>query len=99
VLGLACAPIGDVADKRFVYMLRSESKPDEPYVGCTSDVKNRLKWHNDGPDGYTRKYRPWRLVVSIEFGDEATAVRFERYLKSGSGGAFAKRHFSPKSGV
>ena len=31
--------------------------------------------------------------VVIEFPDEARAVRFERYLKSGSGRAFAKRHF------
>jgi hypothetical protein len=31
--------------------------------------------------------------VSIEFPTEAQALRFERYLKSGSGRAFAKRHF------
>jgi len=34
------------------------------------------------------------LVVSLEFKSEEAAVRFERYLKSGSGRAFAKRHFS-----
>jgi hypothetical protein len=28
----------------------------------------------------------------VEFADEARALRFERYLKSGSGVAFAKRH-------
>jgi hypothetical protein len=33
------------------------------------------------------------LVVQLEFADEQTARRFERYLKSGSGRAFAKRHF------
>lgn len=83
--------------KRFVYILRSETRPEEPYVGCTSDVRNRLNWHNHGPDGYTKKYRPWRLVVSIEFPDELVAARFERYLKSGSGRAFARRHFDPGS--
>jgi len=31
----------------------------------------------------------------IEFPDEARAIRFERYLKSGSGRAFANRHFEP----
>jgi hypothetical protein len=35
------------------------------------------------------------LVVSIEFATEQQALRFERYLKSGSGRAFAKRHFAP----
>jgi hypothetical protein len=29
----------------------------------------------------------------IEFVDEMRALRFERYLKSGSGGAFSKRPF------
>jgi len=30
----------------------------------------------------------------MEFRSERQAVRFEQYLKSGSGRAFAKRHFS-----
>jgi hypothetical protein len=37
--------------------------------------------------------RPWSLVVSIEFPTENAARRFEKYLKSGSGRAFTKRHF------
>jgi len=45
--------------------------------------------------GYTVNHRPWRVVVSIEFPNEQEAARFERYLKSGSGRAFAKRHFAP----
>jgi hypothetical protein len=32
-------------------------------------------------------------VVSLEFANEQSALQFERYLKSGSGRAFAKRHF------
>jgi len=39
-------------------------------------------------------YRPWSLVVAMEFCTEATARRFESYLKSGSDRAFAKRHFA-----
>jgi hypothetical protein len=35
----------------------------------------------------------WELVTTIEFTTEASAVAFEKYLKSGSGRAFAKRHF------
>jgi predicted GIY-YIG superfamily endonuclease len=58
-------------------------------------MKGRLEWHNEGPCGYTTAHRPWRLIVQIEFCDEPTARRFERYLKSGSGRAFAKRHFAP----
>ena len=79
--------------RRFVYVIRSDSNPDRRYVGIASNVRDRLVWHNTGPCGYTVAYRPWSIAVSIEFPTEAEAVRFERYLKSGSGRAFAKRHF------
>jgi len=35
----------------------------------------------------------WQLHVTIELADEDRALAFERYLKSGSGRACAKRHF------
>jgi len=78
--------------KRFVYVLRSGSDPTRHYVGVTTSVANRLEWHNFGPSGHTLEGRPWHVVMSIEFPDEQRAIRFERYLKSGSGRAFAKRH-------
>jgi putative endonuclease len=81
--------------KRFVYVLRSESDRARHYVGITSNIEDRLEWHNFGPSGHTAEHRPWRVLVLIEFRDEKAAVRFERYLKSGSGRAFAKRHFGP----
>src|SRR6476659_847289 len=37
------------------------------------------------------------LPVSLEFADALIAARFERYLKTGSGRAFAKRHFGDES--
>ena len=80
--------------RRFVYVLRRESDAGCHYVGVTSDVDARLEWHNAGPSGQTVRHRPWAVIISIEFADERTALRFERYLKSGSGRAFAKRHFS-----
>ena len=81
-------------DKRIVYILRSESDRSRHYVGLTNDVRARLEWHNHGPTGHTIQYRPWSLVVSMEFATAKAAVRFEKYLKSGSGRAFAKRHFA-----
>lgn len=79
--------------RRFVYILRSDTHPDRHYVGVTSHVERRLEWHNTGPSGVTVHHRPWSLVVSLEFTNATTAARFERYLKTGSGRAFAKRHF------
>lgn len=82
------------ADKRFVYVLQSTRDPSRFYTGLTTDVARRLEIHNSGGSQYTSTLRPWRLVVSIEFSSQASAAAFEDYLKSGSGRAFAKRHFS-----
>ncbi|MFN7915703.1 MAG: GIY-YIG nuclease family protein [Vicinamibacterales bacterium] len=81
--------------KRIVYILRSEVDHARHYVGITNDLPARLDWHNHGPCGHTMAHRPWSVVVSIEFRTERDAVRFEKYLKSGSGRAFAKRHLAP----
>jgi len=80
--------------KRFVYVLRSVRDPERHYVGLTADVDQRLAWHNAGQSPYTAKLRPWSIVVALEFLNQRLASRFEKYLKSGSGRAFAKRHFS-----
>jgi putative endonuclease len=80
--------------RRVVSILRSESDPERHYVGITSDVHDRLDWHNHGPSGHTVSHRPWSLVVSMEFRNQGEAVRFEKYLKSGSSRAFTKRHFA-----
>ena len=80
-------------EKRIVYVLRSTSDPQHHYVGITNDVRARLEWHNHGPCGHTTRHRPWSIVVSMEFTTEKAARTFEKYLKSGSGRAFAKRHF------
>ena len=81
--------------KRVVYKLRSDTNPSQSYIGLTSDMNQRLQWHNHGPTGHTLRYRPWSLLVAVEFRTEAAARRFEKYLKSGSGRAFAKRHLDP----
>ena len=81
------------AAKRFVYVLKNAETNPQFYVGLTSDVLARVGDHNAGRCPHTAARRPWRLHVAVEFADELTAGRFERYLKSGSGRAFAKRHF------
>ena len=77
----------------FVYILQSEVDPAAYYAGLSNDPSRRLMEHNRGESIHTNKSKPWKLVVSISFADPAKAANFERYLKSGSGRAFAKRHF------
>jgi predicted GIY-YIG superfamily endonuclease len=82
-------------DKRVVYVIKNPTDSPRFYVGLTSDVNARLEDHNAGRCPHTAAHRPWHLHVVIEFADAPSAVRFERYLISGSGRAFAKRHFEP----
>ena len=77
----------------YVYLLRSVSHPDQRYIGLTADLKKRLAEHNAGKSPHTSKFMPWELVVAVYFKDRAKADVFERYLKQGSGHAFANRHF------
>lgn len=83
-----------VQERLFVYVLRSDVDAARHYVGLTANVTNRIVAHNAGQSVHTARNRPWSLVVSIEFRNERIARRFEHYLKSGSGRAFAKRHFA-----
>ena len=76
---------------RYVYLLQSESAIGQRYVGVTADLKQRLAEHNAGKSVHTSKYVPWKLVTYVAFSDEQKAEAFERYLKSGSGHAFARK--------
>jgi predicted GIY-YIG superfamily endonuclease len=75
----------------YIYLIESLSAQDERYVGMTADLKQRLQEHNAGKSSHTSKFRPWKLTTYIAFTDRAKAEAFERYLKSGSGHAFASK--------
>ena len=75
----------------YVYILRSESHPDRYYTGFTEYLDARIQAHNDGCCDYTRPFRPWLLKTAVIFTDLDQARAFERYLKSPSGRAFAKK--------
>ena len=78
--------------KRTVYVLKSVSNPARYYTGVTADAVLRLAAHNAGRCPHTAGGGPWQLDVTVDFADERRALALERYLKSGSGVAFAKRH-------
>ncbi|MCK4277093.1 MAG: GIY-YIG nuclease family protein [Phycisphaerae bacterium] len=76
-----------------VYVLTSQTSPGQTCVGLTRDLKRRLGEHNAGKCRHTPKHAPWRCMVALRFVWDSKADDFERYLKSGSGRAFLKRHF------
>ena len=75
----------------YVYSIQSENNPDKYYVGLTTDIERRLTEHNAGKSIHTNKFRPWKIVVYTAFIDKSRAEKFEAYLKTSSGRAFAKK--------
>jgi putative endonuclease len=75
----------------YVYVLQSEATAESFYVGFTENLRARLRTHNSGQVPHTAKFRPWRIKTALAFTDHQRAVEFERYLKSASGRAFAKK--------
>ncbi|OGG72853.1 excinuclease ABC subunit C [Candidatus Kaiserbacteria bacterium RIFCSPLOWO2_01_FULL_53_17] len=73
-----------------VYIL--ECADGKPYTGCTDNLDERLKRHELGYVPATKDRRPVKLVTHILFDNKYKAFALEKYLKSGSGRAFANRH-------
>ena len=64
----------------------------KPYTGCTEDLDERLQRHNNGHVPATEKRLPVKLDFYFATKDKYQAYKFEKYLKSGSGRAFIKKH-------
>ena len=77
----------------YVYLIKSTSDPKQIYIGHTVNLKQRLETHNSGGSIHTMNFRPWELIMFLGFKDKLKATAFEKYLKSGSGSAFAKKKF------
>ena len=76
----------------YAYIIESLSKPGERYTGHATDLRQRLADHNDGRCPQTAMFAPWKVAFDSAFETLEQAQHFERYLKGGSGHAFAKRH-------
>lgn len=74
----------------YVYIL--ELNNGKHYVGCTVNLQERHARHAKGYVHSTKLYLPIKLVWCCSFPDRYKAYDFERYLKSGSGRAFAYKH-------
>ncbi len=73
----------------YVYLLKCYD--GKHYTGCTSYIDKRLKRHQSGHVEYTKSRLPVELICYIAFNNKYKAYDFEKYLKSGSGRAFAKK--------
>jgi len=74
----------------FVYILELSNK--KTYIGCTKDIKERLDRHKNGKVLSTKNNLPIKLIYLSILKNKYLAYNFEKYLKSGSGRAFTKKH-------
>jgi len=70
----------------YVYILKLNDRTS--YIGSTNNLKNRLKYHNSGKCKSTKDKKPLKLHWFCVFENKSKAIKFEQYLKSGSGTAF-----------
>jgi len=75
----------------YVYILQSKIHTERYYTGFAVNLEKRHKDHNSGKEPHTSKYKPWRIKTAIAFTDRQKALDFEKYLKTKSGRAFARK--------
>ncbi len=74
----------------YVYLLKMAN--GKIYTGSTPDLLKRKKNHDSGYCLSTKDHRPLVLVWYCAFVSKLEALRFEKYLKTGSGQAFRNKH-------
>ncbi|MFA4890361.1 MAG: GIY-YIG nuclease family protein [Candidatus Paceibacterota bacterium] len=72
------------------YVLQS-LKNGNLYIGYTTDLKRRLKEHNQGLSRSTKPYKPWKLIYYEACLNEKDAKRREGYLKKTQGQRLMRR--------
>ena len=75
----------------YVYFLQLSN--GDIYVGSIDDLRRRVKSHNDGHVVSTKTLLPASLKADVAVETKALASSLERYFKSGSGKAVAKKRF------
>ena len=76
-------PIGSTINAKmsfFVYVLQSQSS-GRFYVGQTTSLPERIRYHNANYSRSLKNRGPWNLVYSEEFGSRSEAVRREMQIK------------------
>lgn len=76
----------------YVYILKSK-KDDSYYKGITEDLRKRIYDHNHKSNKYSSAKAPFELVWYCAFKEKQKALDFEKYIKQGSGFAFANKRF------
>ena len=68
-----------------VYILQSQ-KDSGFYIGCTTNLPQRLQQHNSGKTLSLKNRRPLHIVYEEKFSDSKLAYQREKQIKSYKGG-------------
>jgi len=74
----------------FIYILQS-SKDGRYYIGESSNVEDRLLFHNSGKQRSTRNRIPFQLILIEQYASREQALRREKQIKSWKGGLAFKK--------
>ena len=74
----------------YIYILQSK-KDNKLYVGCTQDLRKRIKMHNCGKIFSTKLRRPLVLIYYEAYQNKKDAFCREMFLKTGWGRNYIKR--------
>jgi predicted GIY-YIG superfamily endonuclease len=77
---------------KFYYVYILQCADNGIYTGFTEDIMDRLARHQRGSVPATKERRPVSVVNYTAFLDKFKAIKYEKYLKSGSGRPFITRH-------
>lgn len=74
----------------YVYIIRSVVDR-KLYIGCTDDLKRRLREHNAGLSFATKTRIPFDLIYYEAYPHRKDAERREKFFKTGWGRQYIKR--------
>ncbi|WP_333809894.1 GIY-YIG nuclease family protein [Flavobacterium sp.] len=64
-----------------VYILHSHTE-DKFYIGCTTNLSERIIRHNQKSKGFTGSTNDWILVYQEEFNSQSEAIQREKQIKN-----------------
>lgn len=78
----------------YVYILQSSKRKNWLYKGSTSDLRRRLKEHNQGKNFSTAPYTPFKLIYYEAYLLKTDAEAREQYLKTSMGMRVIKKQLT-----
>ena len=82
----------------FVYIIYS-SKLDRNYIGETSDLQQRVLWHNEHlfSEASTKNAKDWEIIWSLECHDISQARKIETFIKKMKSKVFIEKIVQDKA--